>query len=307
MFGHPSRRSLAASWAGLCLAGAGLAACDNTDLGPERLGLGKTSLEANQLERGRRVYATYCVGCHGENGDGAGPAARFLDPKPRDFRLGRIKFAAVASGEAPRDEDYVRIISHGLSGTAMPNFDLLSAKDKAAVIAYVKTFYTGWKDDGPSAPITVGKDPFADDPKGGVEAGRRAYHGLAKCWSCHPAYVTASELAEINKAAGLPVPELRPNAYQSESKESQWGAPITPPDFLVDRVKTGLEIDTLAHVIGSGVGGTAMPTWAGSLDNDQIWGLAYYVRSLALERGTPESKQLRARLEKSITSSKAAQ
>jgi mono/diheme cytochrome c family protein len=216
--------------------------------------------------------------------------------------VGRIKFAAVASGEAPRDEDYVRIISHGLSGTAMPNFDLLSAKDKAAVIAYVKTFYNGWKDDGPSAPTTIGKDPFADDPKGGIEAGRKAYHGLAKCWSCHPAYVTPSEVAEINQEAGLPAPEFRPNVYRSETKESQWGAPITPPDFLVDRVKTGLDIETLARVIGSGVGGTAMPTWAGSLDNDQIWGLAYYVRALALDRGTKESKELRARLDKAAPS-----
>src|SRR5262250_543949 len=92
---------------------AAVVGCTGMDTwGPDQLGGGQTSPQIRQLELGRTVYATYCVGCHGERGDGAGPAARFLNPKPRDFRVGRIKFAAVASGEAPRDDDYNRIISH---------------------------------------------------------------------------------------------------------------------------------------------------------------------------------------------------
>ena len=35
--------------------------------------------------RGRRVYENYCLGCHGEEGAGDGPAARYLDPIPRSF------------------------------------------------------------------------------------------------------------------------------------------------------------------------------------------------------------------------------
>lgn len=35
--------------------------------------------------RGKTVYATYCVSCHGNGGAGDGPAAVALNPKPRDL------------------------------------------------------------------------------------------------------------------------------------------------------------------------------------------------------------------------------
>src|SRR5690349_18561581 len=37
------------------------------------------------LEHGKAVYSQNCVACHGVNGDGAGDAAAFLLPKPRNF------------------------------------------------------------------------------------------------------------------------------------------------------------------------------------------------------------------------------
>jgi mono/diheme cytochrome c family protein len=270
--------------------------CERTDWGPEQLGQGHTSRTLRQAQLGRDVYATYCVGCHGEKGDGAGPAARFLDPKPRDFRLGRIKFASVSSGEAARDEDYLRILKHGLSGTAMPSFALLSEQERAAVLAYVRGFADADKRDAPGAALSVGQDPWTRDPAGGIAEGAKVYHGFAKCWACHPAYAAPSEIARVTADAKMPPPELRPNVYESETKDSQWGTPIRPPDFLVDRVKTGLALDTLATVINAGVGGTAMPTWVGALQPAQVWGLAYYVRSLALQRGTAEGRALHEQL-----------
>lgn len=262
-----------------------LAGCEMPEWSPDQLGRGHTSASIGELKLGRQVYSNYCVGCHGESGDGHGPAAKFLDPKPRDFRLGRIKFAAVASGEAPRDEDYLRVISHGLSGTAMPTFRLLPEREKAAVVAYIKSFYPGWKEDGPGGALTAGKDPWTEDLAGGIAEGKKVYHGLAKCWSCHPAYASPEEIKKLTLDSELPEPDLRPNLYASELKESQWGTPILPPDFLRDRIKTGVEVEDIARVIASGVGGTAMPTWAGTLEPEQLWGLAHYVRSLALRRG----------------------
>ena len=105
-----------------------------------------------------------------------------------------------------------------------------------------------------------------------------------------------TEITRFTLESKLPAPELRAEAYQPLMTESQWGAPIRPPDFLVDRVKTGLQPETLAHVINAGVGGTAMPTWTGALQPSQVWGLAYYVRSLALKRGTAEGRALRDQL-----------
>jgi len=48
---------------------------------------------AEQLEHGRIVYSEQCASCHGQEGKGDGSAARFLDPKPRDFTTAEWKYA----------------------------------------------------------------------------------------------------------------------------------------------------------------------------------------------------------------------
>ena len=265
----------------------GSTACEADNWGPERLAHGAISMKVEELVLGRRVYADYCAGCHGETGDGNGPAARFLNPKPRDFRVGRIKFASVEGGAAPRDEDYLRILDIGLSGTAMPRFNLLALEEKRAVVAYIKTFYPDWPEDPPGAPVTAGQDPWTEDRAGGIAAGKLAYYTVATCWSCHPAYESEDAIKKLYAEASLDPPSLRPNLHEPESKDSNWGAPIKAPDFLADRIKTGFDVESIARVIASGVGGTAMPTWAGSLEPEQIWGIAYYVNELALKRGAP--------------------
>lgn len=272
------------------------AGCELTlDWNAKQVALGHTSTVVRKLELGRDTYGLYCVGCHGEQGDGVGPAARFLDPKPRDFRVGRLKFASVESGQPPRDEDYLRTITEGLQGTAMPGFPLLSNTEKEALVAYVRSFRK--KDEVPGDRLPLPKDPFAKNPQAGVAAGEQVYHQFVKCWSCHPAYATPKDLEGWAKASGGSAPPMRPNGYESETKDSEWGAPIRAPDFLEDRIKTGFGVEGLARAIGSGIGGTAMPAWGSMLKPEQLWGLAYYVRSLALKRGTPEAVALRKRLE----------
>lgn len=283
---------------GVLIAIAGLTCgCDLTlDWKPGQLAHGRTSQVVRKLELGRETYANYCVGCHGESGDGAGPAARFLDPKPRDFRGGRLKFASVESGQPPRDEDYFHTITEGLSGTAMPAFPLLTNIEREALVAYVKTFRK--KQEVPGDRLLLPKDPFATDAKAGVEAGQKVYHQFVKCWSCHPSYATPSEVDRWAKEAKAVSPPLRPNAYESETKDSEWGKPIRAPDFLSDPIKTGFSVEGLARVVGNGIGGTAMPAWGSMLKPKELWGLAYYVRSLALKRGTPAAGSLREHLAK---------
>ena len=86
---------------------------------------------------------------------------------------------------------------------------------------------------------------------------------------------------------------FRDRLYESVEKDSEWGAPIRPPDFLVDRVKAGSTKEELVMVIAAGVGGTAMPSWASGLSPRELWGIAYYVESLVAMRGTPEAAQLK--------------
>jgi mono/diheme cytochrome c family protein len=90
-----------------------------------------------QLQHGRDVYLRQCTGCHGVTGDGQGPAAQYLNPPPRDYRLGRFKFTSTPRGAKPRREDLARIIRYGAKGTSMPSFRWMAADDLEAIIDYV--------------------------------------------------------------------------------------------------------------------------------------------------------------------------
>ncbi len=87
--------------------------------------------------RGRLVYEQYCVGCHGEAGQGDGPASRWLSPLPRDFQKGNFKFRSTPSGELPTEEDLLHVVACGLQGSAMPAFPLLSELHRRDVVQYV--------------------------------------------------------------------------------------------------------------------------------------------------------------------------
>ena len=88
--------------------------------------------------RGRGLYREHCAHCHGISGDGDGPTAPFLNPYPRDFRLGKFKFKSTKMYRPPTDEDLRRVLIRGIAGTAMPSFHTLSEQDLDALVDYVK-------------------------------------------------------------------------------------------------------------------------------------------------------------------------
>jgi high-affinity iron transporter len=82
------------------------------------------------LARGAAVYRTNCAGCHGNLGQGDGPLAKDLEPKPAN-----LADARALSDQSPLD--YFRRISIGVVGTAMPAFETrLSPNDRWAVALY---------------------------------------------------------------------------------------------------------------------------------------------------------------------------
>jgi mono/diheme cytochrome c family protein len=92
------------------------------------------------LAKGRMLYAEHCQHCHGVSGDGAGPTARYLNPRPRDYRRGVFKFTRTGSSPRPdraQKEDLARIIEEGIPGTYMPSFKLLKAEESKAIVEYV--------------------------------------------------------------------------------------------------------------------------------------------------------------------------
>src|SRR5688572_4926949 len=116
------------------------AACsDQSRMITQDQNLGGQTIPAALLEEGRIAYQHYCRACHGDDGNGRGPAAAGLLPQPRDFTKGAFKFASVENGQLPTDADLKRIVKHGLGGTAMLPWDI-SDRELNAVIHYIKTF-----------------------------------------------------------------------------------------------------------------------------------------------------------------------
>ena len=80
--------------------------------------------------RGEGIFRKSCVVCHGQGGDGKGPAATTLNPRPKDFRRSTINRSQMAE-----------VIRSGIRGTAMVGFGkTLSDKDIQDVAEYVYRF-----------------------------------------------------------------------------------------------------------------------------------------------------------------------
>lgn len=262
---------------------------------PQKLG-GK-DVSAEVLTEGRRAYTHYCRACHGDQGDGKGPAARGLRPPPRDFTVGTFKFAAVPGGTLPHDEDLERIVRDGLHGTAMLAWDGIPDEKVRQIIQYVKTFSPRWKEEEPGEQVVPTPDPWAGREADAVARGRKVYHGLAQCLACHPAYASKAEIAAFAKElTGNEAPEFREDLYGAMLTDSEFGVKLLPPDFArseLRSVRPQHRKEDLYRVIAAGVGGTAMPTWKGSLPEEEIWALVHFVGSIVEAKGTDAPRQLR--------------
>ena len=104
---------------------------------PERDAVGKSTGRSNLLEGGYSLYRKHCLHCHGVSGDGNGPTASFLWPRPRDYRKGLFKFTST-TGQKPTRDDLHRILMQGIANSSMPSFEaLMDPKQMVQVIDYV--------------------------------------------------------------------------------------------------------------------------------------------------------------------------
>jgi cytochrome c oxidase cbb3-type subunit 2 len=212
-----------------------------------------------QVARGKVVYDRRCVGCHGSKGDGNGPMATFLDPRPRNFTLGSFKFRTTPSGSLPTDGDLYRTLTRGVRWTAMPTWHELPEKDRLAAIAYIKTFSARWKDEKPEPAITIGEPP---KPTPELLARGKALYAQAKCFQCH---------GEGGQGDGPSAADLR-----DDSK-----FPIRPADFSRGEFKGGSDVRDLYRTMTTGLDGTPMPSFADSMKDDERWAISYYVLSFS--------------------------
>ncbi len=94
-------------------------------------------VECVRLQFGRDLYNRHCMHCHGMSGEGTGPTSRYLNPPPRDFRLGIYKYTSTKSTSKAQEADLGRTVKEGIAGTYMPSFKLLTEDEVSAIVNYV--------------------------------------------------------------------------------------------------------------------------------------------------------------------------
>jgi len=247
-------------------------------------------VSAKTLNLGYETYMGYCMQCHGIEGDGKGPAAYGAYPPPRNFKEGLFKFAQVETGSLPRDIDLKHTIRYGLKGTPMLPWDM-SDKRLNAVVQYIKTFSEVWQEEEAGEVLSESKDPFGPEKYDmAVDLGKKAYHGVGKCWTCHPSYVPKNEINLYSKElTGDGANEFRKNMHIGVTAASSYGVNFTPPDYTNNWIKTGGDVVSNYRLLNSGVNGTAMAAWKGMLSSTgdekesekYQWAIAYYLNYLS--------------------------
>lgn len=215
---------------------------------------------------GWRLYDRYCLACHGAAGDGQGPAAPFTWGRPRALTAGEFRWRSTPIGEAPTDDDLRATLRYGAPGTSMHGFALADAEIDQ-LVAVVKSF-------APAAfarrgtPIELGPPP-PPEPERGAELWTKL-----GCASCHGA---------TGAGDGPAATSMRPAPYDLTS------LPVRRPRARDDREARRRAI---AWSIATGLGGTAMPGYAGTVSDADLWALADHVLVLGRRAARTDRSRL---------------
>ncbi len=214
------------------------------------------------IAEGRHQYMMRCARCHGQKGDGNGPLADILDPRPRDFTLGMFKFRTTKTGALPTDEDLFRTISRGIPGTAMPSWEqTLPAEYRWALVYYIKTFSQDFADlESDPYKAVVSLSPKVVSSPESIARGQVLYE-KNKCWECHG-----------RQARG----DGRTNL------KDDWGFPTRVANLTrAWNLRGGSDPQDIVYRFTTGLNGTAMPSYADSILGEDRWHLANYIASIA--------------------------
>jgi mono/diheme cytochrome c family protein len=189
-------------------------------------------LDAKTLSDGARLYRRHCLHCHGLTGDGRGPTGPWVNPHPRDYRIGKFKFTSssepVGTRKARR-EDLLRTLQHGIEGTSMPSFALLDREQELEpLVSYVihlslrgqvevEVLTTFLGKDAGDADAEAVKDRARDKLLGSVSETGRPIPGLWDNWKA-----TEKKAIPVGPAAaytGKP-PDALSKAQETELKKS---------------------------------------------------------------------------------------
>lgn len=212
-----------------------------------------------EASRGKKLYQRFCIGCHGEQGDGRGENAVHVDPRPRDFTTGTFKCRSTPSGMIPLDTDLFNTIGRGLYSTAMPSWGPLTQKQRADLVAYIKSFSSRFQEEKPGAPLEIPSE--TPSTRDSIDRGRELYQTTIKCSLCHGK-------------------EGRGDGPSAATLTDSKGLPIAPYDFTSSaRFKCGESNEDLYRVLMTGLDGSPMASFSNSLKPEQARDLIHYVRT----------------------------
>lgn len=210
------------------------------------------------LARGKVIYTHMCVFCHGEDGNGGGPAISYLYPWPRDFRLGIFKFRSTPTGTLPRDEDIYRTIVRGVAGTSMPSWGAaLSPEDAWALVNVIKSFSPRFQTEPPGESLKISEPPVATPQS--IAHGKELYV-KNRCTDCH---------GDSGKGDGK----------HAESLMDAWKHSVFVHDItLASSFKAGSDPKSIFRTISLGLDGTPMESFAHLPEQDR-WDLVNFIVS----------------------------
>ncbi|MGE5363694.1 MAG: c-type cytochrome [Bacteroidota bacterium] len=92
-----------------------------------------TKPSAELLKAGETLFKSTCASCHGEQGMGNGVAGASLNPPPRNFH----KTEGWKNGRG--FSEMYKTLEEGIPGSGMPAYEYLPARDRIAVIHYIRS------------------------------------------------------------------------------------------------------------------------------------------------------------------------
>lgn len=218
---------------------------------------------------GAALYDRLCLACHGTLGDGHGPAAPWLWPRPRDLTRGEYKWRTTPSGAPPTRDDLAVAIRHGVPGTSMHGFG--ATLDQAQITALV-TYLEQLAPQAfarPAEPLPVGAPPPVTAEL--VERGKTMY-GQLGCVACHG-------------------PDGTGEGPAADSLRTADGLPASPYDLTTEPLRRPRAPETPALVaiytsMVTGLTGTPMPAYAGAVPDEDLWAVAAYVDAIRYQGDT---------------------
>ncbi len=225
--------------------------------------------------RGSVIYKEYCAQCHGSKGEGDGPAASGLEPKP-------AVHAKMAMDQMPLDYLY-NVVYYGGKAVGkshyMPYWGLtIGEQGVADVISYMRTTFKGGEE---VAAASGGKAA----PSGDCPQARKTKSAPSKFLKMPNPLKASAE--NIKAGESLFLKEAKPLACaQCHGKVGNGKGPMgggltpSPRNFTCVATMTELEDGQLFWIIKNGSSGTGMLAYQG-LKDDDIWKLVLYIRELA--------------------------